>query len=258
MASTLFSLRVAAAQLGVHHTTLSRAVRRGELEPDRSTPRGHLRFAPESVERYGERLRSRRLGAVPRGGEMEAFRRATLLVASELRPDVVLQRLAGEARRLVGARYAALGVMDAAGNIRQFFTEGLTAAERTALGPLPRGRGLLGALFHEGVSLMVADISSDPRSSGFPPHHPPMRSLLGVPIVDRGLNVGNIYLTDKENGEAFMPDDRHLIEDLARFAAAAIRNAKRYEQATNQARLWKALTRVSRKIAASTEPRKVL
>lgn len=258
MAPAQLSLREAAAHLGVHHTTLSRAVHRGELQPASSTPKGHPRFAPEAVLRYGESLRLPRLGPGRRSGDMEAFRRATLLVASELRPGVVLQRLAAEARRLVGARYAALGVMDASGKVQQFFTEGLTAKERAALGPLPQGRGLLGALFHEGVSLRVDDIARDVRSSGFPPHHPPMRSLLGVPVFNSGVNVGNIYLTDKENGEPFSAEDQRLIEDLARFAAAAIRNAKRFEHATNQARLWQAVTTVSRKIAASTDSRSVL
>ena len=95
------------------------------------------------------------------------------------------------------ARYAALGLADSSGRIYDFITSGLTPQERAAIGPLPRGHGLLGVLIREGRPVRTTTIGHDPRSSGFPPNHPPMTSLLGVPISLGGRILGDLYLTDK-------------------------------------------------------------
>jgi GAF domain-containing protein len=150
---------------------------------------------------------------------------ALAALAAERSLSRVLQRIADLARDVVGARYAALGVSDANGRIIEFITSGLSPQERAAIGPLPRGHGLLGVLIHEGRPVRLPEIGRDPRSSGFPPNHPPMTSLLGVPISLGGKILGDLYLTDKLEGEEFDDDDERLALLLARHAAVAIENA---------------------------------
>lgn len=252
------SLRRAALQMGVHHTTLARAVQRGLLRPSMTTPGGQPRFSPEAVASFARSLRPALLARTGPRQAASAFRQAALLLTSELRPDAVLQRLAVQARRLVAARYAALAVMDEDGHVRQFFTAGLTAPQRRALGALPQGKGLLGVLFRSGKALRVPDIAQHPACAGFPPNHPPMRSLLGVPILSRGRTIGNLYLADKIGTLEFTAADQRLIEDLARHAALAIHNAQLYQSATRQASQWQALTSIFGTITSSLDPRTVL
>jgi GAF domain-containing protein len=147
-------------------------------------------------------------------------------LAAERALNSVLQRIADLAREVVGARYAALGVADSEGRIQEFITSGLTPQARAAIGPLPRGHGLLGVLIHEGRPVRIPKISADPRSSGFPPNHPPMTSLLGVPIVLNDRVLGDLYLTDKLEAAEFDEDDERLAMLLARHAGVAIENAR--------------------------------
>lgn len=149
---------------------------------------------------------------------------ASLAAERSLRP--ALQRIADLAREVVGARYAALGVADAEGRMREFHTSGITPRERAAIGPLPRGHGLLGVLIRDGQPVRVSNIGRDPRSSGFPPNHPPMTSLLGVPVLAGDRVLGDLYLTDKLDGTAFDEDDERLALLLARHAAVAFENAR--------------------------------
>src|SRR3954470_923642 len=146
-------------------------------------------------------------------------------LAAERSLNRVLQRIVDLAREVVGARYAALGLADSAGRIYDFITSGLTPQERAAIGPLPRGHGLLGVLIREGRPVRIPTIGHDPRSSGFPPNHPPMTSLLGVPISLGGRILGDLYLTDKLTADEFDDDDERLALLLARHAAVAIENA---------------------------------
>jgi GAF domain-containing protein len=150
---------------------------------------------------------------------------ALAALAAERSLNRLLQHIADLAREVVGARYAALGVSDSSGRIQEFITSGLTPRERAAIGPLPRGHGLLGVLIREGRPVRVPAIGQDPRSSGFPPNHPSMHSLLGVPISLGGRILGDLYLTDKLTGEQFDDDDERLALLLARHAAVAIENA---------------------------------
>jgi len=131
------------------------------------------------------------------------------------------------ARELCGARYAALGVLDdRRRELAQFLTAGEEPADHTAIGHLPRGRGILGLLIDQPVPIRLHDVSQHPRSYGFPPGHPPMRSFLGAPIVVRGEAWGNLYLTEKEGAEDFDDDDLEAIVVLAEWAAIAIDNAR--------------------------------
>lgn len=150
---------------------------------------------------------------------------AALTVASENRLDGVLQRLADIARGVVSARYAAIGVADANGRLLQFITSGMDADVIARIGPLPEGHGLLGALIHDGVPLSLRNIQDDPRSVGFPPNHPPMHSLLGVPILLDGHPIGDLYLTERLDGGGFDENDLAAVQVFAAHAATAIQRA---------------------------------
>jgi K+-sensing histidine kinase KdpD len=159
---------------------------------------------------------------------------AALAVAREVTPDAVLQCIVDTAREVVPARYAALGVADAQKRITQFITSGITAEERALIGPLPEGHGLLGELIRERAPLLVPDIADDPRSAGFPPGHPPMRTLLGVPILLGGQVLGNLYLTDRDEEQPFDEEDLAAVQILATHAAAAIDRAQAYHRVEEQ------------------------
>ena len=169
--------------------------------------------------------------------DIRALVEAGIALTSELSLDGILQKLVDVARQQVGARYAAISVLDERGEIDEFVTSGITEEQRAQIGHIPYGRGLLGVLLHEGTSLRLADIATDPRSGGFPPHHPPMKSLLGVPVVSRGAIIGNLYLTDKQQGEAFDEREEEIVRLLATQAAAAIETSRLREQLESLARL---------------------
>src|SRR4051794_13122588 len=147
---------------------------------------------------------------------------------SELDLDIVLDRVLETARDLTGARSAALGILDERRReLAQFLTRGVDEETHRAIGDLPRGRGILGLLIEEPYPLRLADLGEHPRSYGFPPGHPPMRGFLGVPILIRGEAWGNLYLTEKADGD-FDQDDEDAVVVLADWAAIAIENARLY------------------------------
>ncbi len=154
---------------------------------------------------------------------------AALAVASETDRDQVLRRIVALAREIVPCKYAALGVADDHGTLQQFITCGMSDEEIAAIGDYPVGKGLLGVLIHDGEPLIVDDIQRDPRSVGFPAHHPPMRKLLGAPIKLADRTLGNIYLTEPDSGR-FTDDDLQTLEILAAHAANAIERADLYRQ----------------------------
>jgi signal transduction histidine kinase len=161
---------------------------------------------------------------------IEALDAATRAIAEVLDLDTVLQLIVDRVCALAGARYAALGIVDARGRIERFITAGLTIQERERIGPLPVGHGLLGLIIREGRTLRIPDIAAHPDSHGFPPNHPPMRSLLGVPITVRGRAIGDLYMTDKQGASEFSAQDERLIELFARHAGIAIENARLHER----------------------------
>lgn len=148
-------------------------------------------------------------------------------LTAELDLDVLLERVLQTARELCGARYAALGVLDdQRRELAQFLTAGEEPEVHAEIGHLPRGHGILGLLIDHPVPIRLHDVSDHPRSYGFPPGHPPMRSFLGAPIVVRGEAWGNLYLTEKEGAEDFDDDDIEAAVVLAEWAAIAIDNAR--------------------------------
>lgn len=165
-----------------------------------------------------------------RGQQLEALNQAGLSLAADLETSSVLQRIADLARDVARAKYAALGIFNENGEVVQFLTSGITPEERDRIGPLPRGRGLLGLLQDEPRAIRVADLSKHPASVGFPPGHPPMHSFLGVPIRWRDRSLGNLYLTEKIGADEFSVDDENAIRTLAAQAAIAIENARLIEQ----------------------------
>jgi len=171
---------------------------------------------------------------------------AGIALTSELSLDALLQRLVEIAAGLTGARYAALGVLDPSGtHLERFITTGLDQAERDAIGDLPGGRGILGVLIRDATPLRLHDLTTDPRAVGFPPNHPPMTTFLGVPVALRGVAYGNLYLTEKENGEDFTEDDQETALVLASQAAVAIENARLYEAATRWSSQLESLNEVA-------------
>lgn len=159
----------------------------------------------------------------------------------------VLAQIVSAARELVGARYAALGVIDRHGGLAEFVHEGMPPATVTAIGDLPRGKGLLGALIDEPEPVRLDDLSKHPRSSGFPPHHPPMGTFLGVPIRIRDEVFGNLYLTESNRG-AFTRDDQELLVALAATAAMVIDNARYYEASVRKSAWLAATAEVTRRM----------
>ena len=185
---------------------------------------------------------------------LRALFAAGLAVSSELSLDALLHRLVETAAELTSARYAALGVIDTSGSeLEQFVTHGIDAETRAEIGSLPRGRGILGVLIRDATPLRLHDLAEDPRSVGFPPAHPPMRSFLGVPILLRGVSYGNLYLTEKEGGEDFTQEDEDLVTLLAGQAAVAIENARLYEASTRWSRQLQSLEEVGNALATETD-----
>jgi len=182
-----------------------------------------------------------------------------LALAAELSLPVLLQRIVDLAAELTGARYGALGVLatDEAG-LSDFITSGLSHEQRTAIGELPRGRGILGVLIREPASLRIRDIAEDPRSSGFPPNHPAMRSFLGAPIRAHGRVFGNLYLTDKQGASEFTDDDEAAILVLATQAGVAIANAQLYAELQLRERWLDSVREVATSLLVGDRSRKTL
>jgi signal transduction histidine kinase len=187
-------------------------------------------------------------------GRLRALFEAGLAVSSELSLEALLRRLVETAAELTGARYAALGVIDATGTeLEQFITHGIDTDTRATIGSLPRGRGILGVLIRDAEPLRLHNLAEDPRSVGFPPAHPPMRSFLGVPILLRGVAYGNLYLTEKQGAEDFTDEDEELVTLLAGQAAVAIENARLYEASARWSRQLQSLEEVGNALATETD-----
>ncbi len=159
---------------------------------------------------------------------------ATLLLESNLQLGGLLSHIVEEAKSLAGARYAALGVLDATGmEVVEFHVSGLLPEDEDRLleGHPPTGQGVLGVLIDDPRPMRTRNIGEHPASVGFPPGHPPMSSFLGAPIKVRDQVYGNLYLTDKIGADEFTPDDEAVIEALAVAAGIAVENARLHGRA---------------------------
>ncbi|MEU4797137.1 GAF domain-containing protein [Streptomyces sp. NPDC023327] len=159
-------------------------------------------------------------------------------VGTGLELHTTLDRICETAAELADARYAAIGVVaDDGKGLSEFVYHGIDERTAERIGRLPDGhKGLLGALIHQPRTLRLADLSADPRSCGFPAHHPPMGTFLGVPIRVQGEIFGNLYLTEKRDGAEFNDYDVHMVRVLATEAGIAIGNARLYEAAKQRER----------------------
>ena len=172
------------------------------------------------------------------------------VLVSDLDLESLLQRVVDEARDLTGARYAALGIIGGQRELERFITSGMDPETHRAIGDLPRGHGVLGLLIEEPKPVRLPDVSKHPRSFGFPPSHPPMRTFLGVPISTRGRVYGNLYLTEKEGGVEFDERDEEAVVRLAELAGVAIENARLYSHALERR---ETLERIVARLEATSE-----
>ena len=159
--------------------------------------------------------------------QLERLLEASNRMHTDLSLDHVLQEVTDSARDLLNCRYAALGVLDPErSGLSDFVTSGVSHELRDRIGRLPVGKGLLGLLIEDPRPHRVSDLSAHPTSVGFPEHHPPMNSFLGVPIIGRDGPIGNLYFTDKLSAESFSQEDEDTAVGLAVEAALAIENAR--------------------------------
>ena len=175
-------------------------------------------------------------GALEEQARLRLLLDAVVTMSGDLTLDSVLGRIVAIAGRLVDARYAALGVL-APGperGLRTFVHHGMDGEVVAQIGELPTGQGLLGLLIEDPRPLRLSDIAAHPASVGFPEHHPPMTSFLGVPIRIRDRVFGNLYLTEKADGGDFTETDEGIVVALAAAAGAAIENARLYEEAEHR------------------------
>lgn len=201
------------------------------------TPRSEL-------ERTIEELVDRAQRVLVTQERLRSLLRANRVVVEELELAEVLRRIAEAAVELVDAQYGALGVIDPDGGLEQFIHVGMPDETATAIGHLPEGHGLLGAVIETGAPIRLAHLHDDPRSAGFPRHHPEMDAFLGVPIRVRDEVFGNLYLTNPRRG-VFTSEDEELISVLAATAGIAIENARLFEDARRRERWSAAVARVT-------------
>lgn len=179
---------------------------------------------------------------------------AILAITSGLKLDATLRAIVHTAAELVDARYGALGVRGYDHRLVEFVYEGIDEETRHLIGSLPEGRGVLGALIEEPKPIRLDDISRHPASVGFPLHHPPMRTFLGVPVRIRDEVFGNLYLTEKADGQPFSDDDEVLVQALAAAAGIAVDNARLFEESRTREAWIEATRDVGTQMLAGADP----
>jgi nitrate/nitrite-specific signal transduction histidine kinase len=173
-----------------------------------------------------ERIEQMQTSLERQNRELLALHEAGLDIAGELSLEAVLQKVVDNATSLIGARYGALSLPGPERGIDSLITAGMTPEARERIGPLPVGHGLLGVVLEQRAPLRLVDVQSDPRAMGVPPGHPPMRTLLAVPILSAGRVLGNLYLAEKKGGAEFNAEDEDTLTRFATQAALAIENAR--------------------------------
>jgi signal transduction histidine kinase len=201
----------------------------------------------EMLDRVGEVMASRE--------RLRALLDAVVGIGSDLDLRSTLQRIVEAACALAGAKYGALGVIGAdRTELADFITAGMDPAVHARIGDLPHGRGVLGVLITDPHPVRLPDIRKHPNSYGFPPHHPPMHSFLGVPVRIRDQIFGNLYLAEKQGAPEFSEDDEEIVVALAAAAGVAIDNARLYALAQRRER-WLAATAEITAVLVSTAHR---
>ena len=210
------SLRQAAKIIGVHHTTLARAVARGEIKPVSSTPKGWKRYARQDIEHY-------LLNKTFNGNSQ-------INQSNYHAVEMALSEIPKLARETTGADYAALTVLQPPDRAFRIFHDGLDSEVKWQDKELPQGHGVLGRLGTANSPLRMDNLSTHPHSYGFPDWHPKMKALLGVQVADeRGLKA-NLYLANSPDHSGFTPEDEKQLVRLANFAKLAIDFARSHDQ----------------------------
>jgi signal transduction histidine kinase len=190
---------------------------------------------------------------------VQSLLEAVMSVGRELDLAHALRRIVEAAAVLVDARYAALGVIGPDGEtLSQFLTVGIAQDQVDAIGELPSGHGILGELIRHPEALRLTELSEHPASYGFPAHHPPMHTFLGVPVRVRDQVFGNLYLTDKHGGQDFDADDEAVTATLAVAAGVAIDNARLYEEGKRRQSWLQAGAEITRSLLSGSERVEVL
>ncbi|GAB3488660.1 GAF domain-containing sensor histidine kinase [Amycolatopsis cihanbeyliensis] len=191
--------------------------------------------------------------------QMDGLLDAMLAVSSGLELDATLRRIVHAAIELVDCRYGALGVLEPGRDgLAEFVYEGIDESTRQRIGHLPEGHGLLGLLIQQPKPIRLEEISQHPASVGFPEHHPPMHTFLGVPVRVRDEVFGNLYLAEKDGGQAFTEDDEVVVQALAAAAGIAVENARLYEEAKLRQRWQEATSEIRAELLAAADTTDVL
>lgn len=185
---------------------------------------------------------------------VEHLLRAVVGLASDLDLDATLHRIVTSAMELTGARYGALGVLGPDGTLVSFLHAGIDSDIVDRIGHLPVGKGVLGVLLDQPAPLRLDDLSAHPAAVGFPAHHPPMRALLGVPIMIRGNMFGSLYLTEPSSRQAFTESDEIAARGLASAAAVAIDNARLFDRVRASARWMEASRTIITALMSEADP----
>lgn len=198
-------------------------------------------------------------GVARLASRMQGLLQAVVAIGSHLDVANVLREIVTTAAEVADAQYAALGVRDPGGEPRlsQFITVGMDDEQRSKIGDLPHGRGVLGLLIEDPRSIRLADIGQHPASYGFPANHPPMHSFLGVPVLVRGEVYGNLYLTEKRGGGEFTVADERLVQALATAAGLAVQNARLYEEAERREHWLEASRDITTMLLGGSPPAEV-
>ena len=218
------------------------------------TEKARIRLPQLRLDELLEELQARLDAARGTRDRVHSLLEAVLSVGRELDLEQALHSIVEAAAALVDARYAALGVIGPDGrSLSAFHTVGVTDEQIARIGPYPEGHGILGELIRHPEPLRLTKLSSHSASYGFPAHHPPMQSFLGVPIRVRDRVFGNLYLTDKRSAEVFTDVDEELVLGLATAAGIAIENARLYDLSRQREQALLGIQEISVQLMQDTE-----
>ncbi|MFF7837889.1 GAF domain-containing protein [Streptomyces ossamyceticus] len=228
----------------------------GSSEEPRET---RVRLPQLRLDELLEELQARLDAARGTRDRVHSLLEAVLSVGRELDLEQALRGIVEAAAVLVDAEYAALGVIGPDGKrLSDFLTVGVSDEQVVQIGNYPEGHGILGELIRHPERLRLTKLSEHPSSYGFPPHHPPMNTFLGVPIRVRDQVFGNLYLTEKRGGAQFDDDDESVLSTLAVAAGVAIDNARLYEESRLRERWLQASAEITHSLMSGSERGEVL
>ncbi|SNS57001.1 GAF domain-containing sensor histidine kinase [Rhodococcoides kyotonense] len=190
--------------------------------------------------------------------QFDGLLRSMLVISASLDLDATLRSIVASAIDLVDAKYGALGIRGENHELSSFIFHGIDDESAARIGPLPTGGGVLGLLIDEPKAIRLSNLAAHPSSIGFPAHHPPMTSFLGVPIRIRGEVFGNLYLTEKNGDREFTDDDEAVVQALASAAGTAIENARLYDDARTRQSWIEATRDIATELLSGTAPDDVL